>query len=137
MSGSTPVQFVKAATKEGRRMATNEEKDAAALQGVAAAFGSAPTMWPTSTSSIECTARVTFFLFDFALRLCLFCSIGGPRRELIATSLWEPTGWIDRLLPGIDPRPMTGKSGALLAACYSCEFPFMFCLESSLEHSFV
>ena len=69
MSGSTPVQFVKAATKEGRRMATNEEKDAAALQGVAAAFGSAPTMWPTSTSSIECTARVTFFLFDFALRL--------------------------------------------------------------------
>jgi len=34
---------------------------------------------------------------------------GGPRRELIATSLWEPTGWINRHLPGIDPRPMTGK----------------------------
>ena len=39
----------------------------------------------------------------------LFCSRGGPRRELIATSLWEPTGWIDRHLPGTDPRPMTGK----------------------------
>ena len=24
---------------------------------------------------------------------------GGPRRELIATSLWEPTGWINRHLP--------------------------------------
>ena len=34
---------------------------------------------------------------------------GGPRREPIATSLWEPTGWINRHLPGIDPRPMTGK----------------------------
>ena len=34
---------------------------------------------------------------------------GGPRPELIATSLWEPTGWINRHLPGIDPRPMTGK----------------------------
>ena len=34
---------------------------------------------------------------------------GGPRRELIATSLWEPTGWINRHLPGIDPRPMAGK----------------------------
>ena len=34
---------------------------------------------------------------------------GGPRRELIATSLWEPTGWINRHLPGIDRRPMTGK----------------------------
>ena len=42
MSGSTPIQFVKAATKEGRKMATNEEKDAEALQRVAAAFGSAP-----------------------------------------------------------------------------------------------
>ena len=34
---------------------------------------------------------------------------GGPRRELIATSLWEPTGWINRHLPGTDPRPMAGK----------------------------
>ena len=42
MSGFTPIQFTKAATKEGGRLPTNEEKDADALQRVAAAFGSAP-----------------------------------------------------------------------------------------------
>ena len=54
--------------------------------------------------------------FVFALRLMdppcctlILLQQGGPRRELIATSLWEPTGWINRHLPGIDPRPMAGK----------------------------
>ena len=42
MSGFTPIEFTKAATKEGGRIPTNEEKDADALQRVAAAFGSAP-----------------------------------------------------------------------------------------------
>ena len=42
MSGFTPIEFTKAAAKEGGRMPTREEKDAAALQRVAAAFGSAP-----------------------------------------------------------------------------------------------
>ena len=42
MSGFTPIVFTKAATKEGGRIPTNEEKDADALQRVAAAFGSAP-----------------------------------------------------------------------------------------------
>ena len=42
MSGFTPIEFKKAATKEGGRIPTNEEKDAEALQQVAAAFGSAP-----------------------------------------------------------------------------------------------
>ena len=41
MSGSTPIEFMKAATKEGGKIATKEEKDAEALQRVAAAFGSA------------------------------------------------------------------------------------------------
>ena len=57
-----------------------------------------------------------FAPFVFALRLMrppgctlILLQQGGPRRELIATSLWEPTGWINRHLPGIDPRPMTGK----------------------------
>ena len=44
MSGFTPIEFTKAATKEGGRIPTNEEKDADALQQVAAAFGSAPEM---------------------------------------------------------------------------------------------
>ena len=44
MSGFTPIEFTKAATKEGGRLPTNEEKDADALQRVAAAFGSAPEM---------------------------------------------------------------------------------------------
>ena len=44
MSGFTPIEFTKAATKEGGRTPTNEEKDADALQRVAAAFGSAPEM---------------------------------------------------------------------------------------------
>ena len=44
MSGFTPIEFTKAATKEGGRIPTNEEKDADALQRVAAAFGSAPEM---------------------------------------------------------------------------------------------
>ena len=55
-------------------------------------------------------------LLFFALRLMdppgctlILLQQGGPRRALIATSLWEPTGWINRHLPGIDPRPMTGK----------------------------
>ena len=42
MSGFTPIQFTKAATKEGGRLPTNQEKDEEALQRVAAAFGSAP-----------------------------------------------------------------------------------------------
>ena len=42
MSGSTPIEFMKATTKEGGKIATKEEKDAEALQRVAAAFGSAP-----------------------------------------------------------------------------------------------
>ena len=42
MSGFTPIEFKKAATKEGGRIPTNAEKDAEALQQVAAAFGSAP-----------------------------------------------------------------------------------------------
>ena len=42
MSGFTPIEFSKAATKEGGRLPTNDEKDAEALQQVAAAFGSAP-----------------------------------------------------------------------------------------------
>eukprot|EP00434_Breviolum_minutum_P004574 symbB.v1.2.004032.t1/scaffold228.1/size260974/1 len=37
-------QVSAAATKEGGRIPTNEEKDADALQQVAAAFGSAPEM---------------------------------------------------------------------------------------------
>ena len=41
MSGFTPIEFSKAATKEGGRLPTNDEKDAD-LQQVAAAFGSAP-----------------------------------------------------------------------------------------------
>ena len=44
MSGFTPIEFTKAATKEGGRIPSNEEKDADALQRVAAAFGSAPEM---------------------------------------------------------------------------------------------
>ena len=78
----------------------------------------ASTTWRTSTSGTECTrgGHPYFARFVFALRLMrpLGCTLillqqGGPRRELIATSLWEPTGWINRHLPGIDPRPMTGK----------------------------
>ena len=42
MSGFTPIEFSKAATKEGGRLPTNDEKDAEALQQVASAFGSAP-----------------------------------------------------------------------------------------------
>ena len=42
MSGFTPIEFKQAATKEGGRIPTNAEKDAEALQQVAAAFGSAP-----------------------------------------------------------------------------------------------
>ena len=42
MSGFTPIEFSKAATKEGGRLPTNDEKDVEALQQVAAAFGSAP-----------------------------------------------------------------------------------------------
>ena len=78
----------------------------------------ASTMWRTSTSGTECIRWPPPFclLFVFALRLMdppgctlILLQQGGPRRELIATSLWEPTGWINRHLPGIDPRPMTGK----------------------------
>ena len=61
---------------------------------------------------------------------------GGPRRELIATSLWEPTGWINRHLPGIDPRPMTGKKcGAASSLPFIHQFGIPF-VESSLDFPF-
>ena len=61
---------------------------------------------------------------------------GGPRRELIATSLWEPTGWINRHLPGIDPRPMTGKKcGAASNLPFIHQFGIPF-VESSPDFSF-
>ena len=64
--------------------------------------------------------------FVFALRLMdppgctlILLQQGGPRRELIATSLWEPTGWINRHLPGIDPDRWQVKSVERPAALQS------------------
>ena len=107
----------------------------------------ASTTWRTSTSRTECIrgGHPPFcFLFYFALRLmdppCCTLTLlqrGGPRRELIATSLWEPTGWINRHLPGIDPRPMTGKKwGAASSSLFrrqSCTFILSFPLVFQCE----
>ena len=68
MSGFTPIEFTKAATKEGGKTPTNEEKDADALQRVAAAFGSAPEMKADSADpgSPAVSGRCQWFWFDEA-----------------------------------------------------------------------
>ena len=87
MSGFTPIQFTKAATKEGGRLPTNEEKDADALQRVAAARRRRSSL-PTLVPSLQRAKPVVLAWWNRSRWLRIWRRPSSPLRRQVQSMRW-------------------------------------------------
>ena len=87
MSGFTPIQFTKAATKEGGRLPTNEEKDADALQRVAAARRRRSSL-PTLVPSLQRAKPVVLAWWNRSRWLWIWRRPSSPLRRQVQSMRW-------------------------------------------------